>query len=62
MNKVVVVVQGGSVQEIFVKEDVEVEVLDLDTPYPNSFSDIYAKYDKLLKDKSFKLTLPTYGS
>ncbi len=55
MTKVIVVVQGGMVQEVFCRnKNVEIEVLDLDEQNLEELKEKEQKYGKIQKSKSYK--------
>ena len=51
MNKVVIVVRGGRVDEVLTNDrDLDVEILDMDTQDPEKYDEMVERYEEITKE------------
>lgn len=54
MNKVVIVVRGGRVDEVLTNErDLDVEILDMDTQDPDKYDEMVERYKEIAKTPAY---------
>lgn len=54
MNKVVIVVRGGRVDEVFTNErNLDVEILDMDTQDPDKYDELVERYKEITKEPAY---------
>lgn len=54
MNKVVIVVRGGRVDEVLTNDrDLDVEILDMDTQDPEKYDEMVERYEEITKEPAY---------
>lgn len=54
MNKVVIVVRGGRVDEVLTNErDLDVKILDMDTQDPEKYDEMVERYEEITKEPAY---------
>lgn len=54
MNKIVIVVRGGRVDEVFTNDrDLDVEILDMGTQDPDKYDEMVERYKEITKEPAY---------